>query len=110
MWSSCQTGMSQQQQQQPYKAIPQHEVLVAQEYNGPIYGSTTPTAYGEAVPIPAPEAHYYGAWREEPVEVMHRGDDLDLYCSLFIVFFFFFFFICLIIVVSIEYADDDYYR
>lgn len=99
-------------QQQQYKVIPQHEVLVAQEYNGPIYGATTATAYGEAIPVPPqpPQPHYYGTWREEPVDVVRRGDDLDLYCSLFIVFFFFFFFICLIVVVSIEYSDDDYYR
>jgi hypothetical protein len=61
-----------------------------------------------AVPLPPPPREYYGSWRDEPVEIVHR-DDSDLYCSLFIVFFFFLTFLLLIIIVSIEYSDDDYY-
>ena len=106
-------------QANPYKAVPQHEILVAQEYNGPIYGATAISEQDgawdaqHATPIPQhsqpPQPVYYGSWRDDQVEVVRRGDDMDLYCSLFIVFFFFFIFIILIIVVSVEYSDDDYY-
>ena len=72
------------------------------------YGSNIPLQ--TAVPLPPPPRQYYGTWRDEPVEIIHRDADADLYCSLFIVFFFFLSFILLIIVLSISYSDDDYYR
>jgi hypothetical protein len=89
-----------------YKPLEQSEVTVVRDSAYHSYGSNVPMQ--TAVPLPPPPREYYGSWRDEPVQVVHR-DDADLWCSLFIVFFFFLSFLLLIVVVSIEYSDDDYY-
>jgi len=98
---------------QPYKpiptaasALPIHDPSYGQ-YSS--YGSAENVPLQTAIPLPPPPREYYGSWRDEPVEIVHR-DDSDLWCSLLIVFFFFLSFLLLIIIVSIEYSDDDYYR
>ena len=98
----------------PYQYKP-NDVTVLDDNDSGGYMAYQSQSYGSmpvqtAVPLQSPPPVYYGSWRDEQVEVIHRGDDLDLWCSLFIVFFFFFLFLVLIIVVSIEYGDDNYYR